>query len=91
MHINSAITNQNALARLAAISVITRVTRSQRAADQIKANLRRQGKTISQWAEEHGYSRNSVYRVLNGIDKAHYGRAHEIAVKLGLKSDQLAA
>lgn len=91
MHINSAITNQNALARLAAISVITRVTRSQRAADQIKASLRRQGKTISQWAEEHGYSRNSVYRVLNGIDKAHYGRAHEIAVKLGLKSDQLAA
>jgi len=58
---------------------------------QIKSNLRRQGKTISQWAEEHGYSRNSVYRVLNGIDKAHYGRAHEIAVKLGLKSDQLAA
>lgn len=58
---------------------------------QIKVSLRRQGKTITQWAEEHGYNRNSVYRVLNGIDKAHYGRAHEIAVKLGLKPDQLAA
>lgn len=57
----------------------------------IKSELRKQGKTITQWANEHGYARNSVYRVLNGVDKAHYGRAHEIAVKLGLKSDQLAA
>lgn len=59
--------------------------------DQVKARLRRQGKTITQWATEHGYPRVAVYRVLNGIDKAHFGRAHEIAVKIGLKSEQLAA
>ncbi len=62
--------------------------------DQVKARLRRQGKTITQWAEEHQYPRVAVYRVLNGIDKAHFGRAHEIAVKLGLKTldpEQLAA
>lgn len=59
--------------------------------DQVKARLRRQGKTITQWAAEHGYPRVAVYRVLNGIDKAHFGRAHEIAVKIGLKSEQLAA
>lgn len=59
--------------------------------DQVKSRLRRQGKTITQWAAEHGYPRVAVYRVLNGIDKAHFGRAHEIAVKIGLKSEQLAA
>lgn len=55
---------------------------------QIKAKFRREGKTITQFAAEHGYTRNAVYRVLNGFDKGHYGKAHEIAVKLGLKSDQ---
>lgn len=61
--------------------------------DQVKSRLRRQGKTITQWAAENGYPRAAVYRVLNGIDKAHFGRAHDIAVKLGLKSapEQLAA
>lgn len=61
-------------------------------ADKIKAHLRAQGKTLTQWSQEHGYPRSAVYRVLNGVDKAHYGRAHEIAVKIGLKqADQLAA
>lgn len=53
--------------------------------EQVKAALRTAGVTTTAWAREHGYSRNAVYRVLNGCDKAHYGRAHEIAVKLGLK------
>ena len=52
---------------------------------QVKANLRAQGITITQWAEEHGYPREAVYRVLNGVQKAAYGRAHDIAVDLGLK------
>lgn len=52
---------------------------------QIKASLRQQGKTITQWAADNGYSAESVYRVLNGVHKAHYGKAHEIAQKLGLK------
>lgn len=60
--------------------------------NQIKERFRASGTTVTQWAEEHGYTRNSVYRVLNGIDKAHYGKAHEIAVALGMKaSQQLAA
>lgn len=61
--------------------------------DQVKARLRREGKTITQWAAENGYARDRVYRVLGGVDKGHYGRAHEIAVKLGLKPapEQLAA
>ena len=53
--------------------------------EQIKKNFRQQGITITQWAKENGYTRHAVYRVLNGFDKAYYGNAHEIAVKLGLK------
>ncbi|MGF6098874.1 DNA-binding protein [Pseudomonas sp. 18175] len=60
-------------------------------ADQVKENFRQLGKTITEWATENGYTRNEVYRVLNGQAKAHYGKAHDIAVKLGLKSDAVAA
>lgn len=56
-------------------------------ADEIKAKFRAEGRTVTKWALDNGYRRNAVYRVLNGFDKAHYGNAHEIAVKLGLKSD----
>lgn len=51
-----------------------------------KTRLRSQGKTIRQWAEENGFPPASVYRVLNGVDKANFGRAHDIAVKAGIKS-----
>lgn len=59
-----------------------------------KANLRAQGKTIRQWADEHGFPQRAVYRVLNGLDKANFGRAHDIAVAAGIKAaepQQLAA
>lgn len=61
--------------------------------EQVKRRFRQQGKTFTDWARENGYTRNEVYRVLNGQAKAHYGRAHEIAVKLGLKQapEKLAA
>jgi gp16 family phage-associated protein len=61
-------------------------------ADQVKVKFRQTGTTFTDWATLHGYSRNEVYRVLNGQAKAHYGKAHDIAVKLGLKlSDTVAA
>lgn len=53
--------------------------------DQVRQQLRQRGQTLTAWAEERGFHRDAVYRVLNGKDKAHYGRAHEIAVALGLK------
>lgn len=53
--------------------------------EQIKQRLRMQGVTVTQWAATHGYTRNEVYRVLNGQSKAHYGKAHDIAVALGMK------
>lgn len=53
--------------------------------DQVKQSFRTAGITFTVWARKHGYPRHEVYRVLNGVTKAHYGRAHEIALKLGLK------
>lgn len=53
--------------------------------DEVRRRFRARGATFTQWAKERGYDREAVYRVLNGKDKAHYGRAHEIAVSLGLK------
>ncbi|EFC0483971.1 DNA-binding protein [Escherichia coli] len=55
-------------------------------AEQVKALFRQRGLTFTRWAEENGYNRNEVYRVLNGQTKARYGKSHEIAVKLGLKT-----
>lgn len=54
-------------------------------ADQVKERFRLAGKTFTTWANENGYTRDMVYRVLNGQAKANYGKSHEIAVKLGLK------
>lgn len=54
-------------------------------AEQVKQRFKARGKTFTAWAVENGYTRNEVYRVLNGQAKANYGKAHEIAVKLGMK------
>jgi gp16 family phage-associated protein len=53
--------------------------------DQVRERFRARGTTLASWAKENGYPREDVYRVISGRYKAHYGRAHEIAVKLGLK------
>lgn len=55
-------------------------------AEQVKAQFAREGKTFSGWAEERGYNRCDVYRVINGMSKARRGKSHQIAVDLGLKA-----
>jgi gp16 family phage-associated protein len=55
--------------------------------DQVKDQFQSRGLTFSKWASDNGYRINEVYRVINGQSKAKYGKAHEIAVKLGLKAD----
>ena len=59
-------------------------THAEKAAE-IKKNLHDQGITIHQWAEKHGYPVTEVYKVLSGERKGLYGRAHDIAVAIGLK------
>ncbi|WP_419629365.1 DNA-binding protein [Thiolapillus sp.] len=46
-----------------------------------------EGLTISEWAAAHGFNRGEVYAVLSGRVKGVRGRAHQIAVELGLKPD----
>ena len=53
--------------------------------DQVKQSFKDRGVTISQWSRDRGYVARDVYRVLNGQLKANWGKAHEIAVALGLK------
>ena len=62
-------------------------TRPMSTPDQVRERFRQEGMPLSQWARENGYQANKVYRVMAGIDKGYYGKAHEIAVKLGLKPD----
>ena len=59
--------------------------------EQVKAEFANRGLTFTEWAEEHGYKRELVYRVLNGQSKAKFGISHQIAVKLGLKPNKQAA
>ena len=58
-----------------------------------KTRLRSQGKTIRQWAEENSFPPGAVYRALNGVEKGHFGQAHDILVAAGIKpaTDRLAA
>lgn len=50
-----------------------------------KARIIAQGKTYDQVASEIGYPKWLINRVLNGISKAKYGKAHDCAVALGIK------
>jgi gp16 family phage-associated protein len=52
---------------------------------QVRARFHARGETTAAWARKHGYRLQAVYRVMGGQDKASYGKAHEIAIALGLK------
>lgn len=60
-------------------------------AEKIKAGFRERGETIKDWCIERGYDPTYVSRILNGTVKANRGKAHQIALELGLKSKQDAA
>lgn len=53
--------------------------------EQVKQQFHRQGKTLKDFAREHGFPEMQVYRVMNGTIKGTRGRGHQIAVALGLK------
>lgn len=56
-------------------------------ADEVKKRFEAEGKTVSGWADERGYPRDAVYRVLNGFTPCKRGRSHDIAVALGIKAN----
>ena len=62
-----------------------------RSPDDFRQYLADQGKTLKQWAIEHGYKsdfdQNYCSRVLTGMVKAKRGKGHEIAVAMGIKAN----
>ena len=52
-----------------------------------RQRLLSQGKTIRQWSKENGVHEGTVYELLRGAQKGHYGEAHRAAVLLGLKEE----
>lgn len=55
--------------------------------DQVKDDFARSGQTIRNWAKSNGFAEALVYRVLNSHRIPRRGKSHEIAVKLGIKSE----
>ncbi|PZT84592.1 MAG: DNA-binding protein [Acinetobacter sp.] len=55
--------------------------------NQVKQDFENSGQTITSWADEHGFDRHDVYKVLNGQAKCKRGKGHQIAVALGIKQD----
>ncbi|GHT87512.1 hypothetical protein AGMMS49543_23760 [Betaproteobacteria bacterium] len=52
---------------------------------QVKAAFIMKGVNVTEWAREHGFTTNGVYRVLNNKADGRRGEAYRIAVALGLK------
>jgi gp16 family phage-associated protein len=52
---------------------------------QAKAAFHRRGKSVADFAREHGFSPSLVYQVMAGKRPGLRGQSHEIAVRLGIK------
>ena len=61
-----------------------------RSADDVRAEFKQKGLSISGWATAHGFSTNLVFEVLAGRKKCIRGQSHRIAVMLGLKEGEIA-
>lgn len=53
--------------------------------DELKAKFDAHGLSVTDWAIQHGFKRESVYAVLAGRSRCRRGEAHRVAVALGLK------
>lgn len=58
-----------------------------RTPEDVLDGFRARGETVTAWAYEHGFPRQSVYAVLQGRSTCIRGTAHRIAVALGIKAD----
>lgn len=54
-----------------------------------RAKLRRRGQTISGWAKANGFTERIVHDVLQGRLAGNYGKAHRVAVLLGIKDGEI--
>lgn len=56
-----------------------------RTPEDVRTAFQREGATLKQWADKNGFEPAQVSKVLNGTNVGRYGKAHQIAVALGLK------
>lgn len=54
-----------------------------------RAELKRQGVSITQWATTNNFSPKLVFEVLGGRKKCTRGQSHKIAIKLGIKEGEI--
>lgn len=52
-----------------------------------RSRISDQGLSVKEWSERHGFPHAQVRNILVGTRPCHYGKAHRIAVALGLKRD----
>lgn len=52
--------------------------------NEIKHRLRQQGKTLKQFAVDHGFKYRTVSDVVRGLRQGHYGEGREVRKALGL-------
>lgn len=57
-----------------------------RTLSQAKAWLDEQGKSVQEFAREHGLCPSTTYQVLSGHKKGKRGKSHAAAVCLGIKA-----
>jgi gp16 family phage-associated protein len=60
-----------------------------RSSDDVRAEFKRKGISISEWAIANGYPPNLVYEVLADRRNPTRGKTHRIAVQLGLKDGEI--
>lgn len=58
---------------------------SAKTAEQVKKEFKARGDTLAAFARRNGWKPHDVYCVIGGVFKGHYGKAHQIAVALGMK------
>ena len=52
--------------------------------NEIKHRLRRQGKTLKDFARENGFQYRTVSDAVRGLRQGNYGEGREVRLKLGL-------
>jgi gp16 family phage-associated protein len=52
----------------------------------LRAGFVQRGESIADWSRQHGFPPNAVYQVLHGYTHGLRGKAHHIAVALGVKA-----
>lgn len=65
------------------------IPRNLKTPQDVKNEWRYSGRTLTDWADQHGFHKATVSQVLNGKNTASRGVGHRIAVLLGIKDGSI--